>query len=49
VSTINLFRSITDDVYETIHVEGNKPIQEAVAANLSNAVISVNGQEQNTG
>jgi hypothetical protein len=46
VSTINIFRSITDDVYETIHVEENKPIKEAVEADFTNAVILVNGYRQ---
>jgi hypothetical protein len=43
VSTINIFRSLTDDTYETIHVEENKPIKEAVKADFTNAIISVNG------
>jgi hypothetical protein len=46
VSIINLFRSITDDNYETIHIEENKSIKEALEVDLANAVISINGHKE---
>jgi hypothetical protein len=49
VSTINLFRNSFEDIYETIHVEDGKPINETINADFTNAVIGVNGflQDEN--
>jgi hypothetical protein len=46
VSTINIFRSIAD-TYETLYIEEEKSIKEAVEADFTNAIISVNGFQQN--
>ncbi|MDR1250150.1 MAG: hypothetical protein LBK63_12725, partial [Treponema sp.] len=46
MSTINLFRSMTDNRHETIHAKDNIPIQEAIKEDLTNAVIAVNGFER---